>query len=178
MKTLIGLGNPGEKYKNNRHNAGFMLLEYIAENSGGNIEKKENSSKLHSLLTFITIKSNKYLFVEPQTFMNKSGEAVGAVLSFYKLGLPDITILYDDLDIRLGDYKMHLGGGPKLHNGILSIEQILGTRDFHHVRLGVDNRTPESPIDGETYVLQDFTPDEKIRLNEEVFPKVMQALSL
>src|SRR3989344_3218324 len=91
------------------------------------------------------------LLVKPQTFMNNSGEAVQKIINFYKIDLQDLYVVHDDLDIRLGEYKIQFGKGPKVHNGVSSIEQALGTKDFWRVRIGIDNKD----------VLGKFLPEEK-----------------
>lgn len=182
MKICVGLGNPGEKYENNRHNVGFMMVDYIIGQTQSSPLRQgfEGQAKFKSDVISIQLNGEKCLFVKPQTFMNNSGKAVSAVLSYYKFQPAGLIVIYDDLDIRLGDFKIQQGPGPKLHNGILSIERSIGTRDFLHVRIGVDSRTPNPPaggrIDGETYVLQDFQEDEKKGLQEKVFPRIFERL--
>jgi PTH1 family peptidyl-tRNA hydrolase len=134
MKLIIGLGNPGEKYKNNRHNVGHMVAD-----------------KLKAKKT--------------DTFMNDSGVFVKKMFKARGLTPNDLYIIHDDLDIKLGEFKIQFGKGPKLHNGLESIENELGTTDFWRVRVGVDNRDPENRTSGEEYVLQDFTSEEKIVLD-------------
>jgi len=138
MRLLIGLGNPGEKYKNNRHNVGHMVVEGLLD--GG---AKKN---------LIARKSD--------AFINNSGEFVKKILDRYRLKAADLWVIHDDLDIPLGSYKIQKSKGPRLHNGINSIEEVLGTEDFWRVRVGVDNRDPEDRISGEEYVLQDFSAEE------------------
>ncbi len=139
MKLIIGLGNPGEKYKGNRHNVGYMVVDAL--NSGdlpsGIIAKKTDC------------------------FMNDSGESVKKLINFYKINPSDLYIVHDDLDIPLGQYKIQKGVGPKVHNGVNSIEDVLNDNDFWRVRIGVDNRDPENRTQGMDYVLQDFTSEEE-----------------
>ncbi|TSC89986.1 MAG: peptidyl-tRNA hydrolase, PTH1 family [Microgenomates group bacterium Gr01-1014_5] len=151
MKLIVGLGNPGEKYRNNRHNAGYVVVEYL-ERIGlpeGIVAKKTD------------------------TFMNDSGIAVSRLKNFYKVSLNDLYIAHDDLDIPLGQYKIQLGVGPKVHNGLISVEGILSDINFWRVRIGVDNRDPQNRVPGEAYVLQDFTPEEH-KILEEVIKKASQ----
>ncbi|OGY11094.1 MAG: hypothetical protein A3A58_03235 [Candidatus Blackburnbacteria bacterium RIFCSPLOWO2_01_FULL_41_27] len=151
MKLIVGLGNPGEKYRNNRHNAGFMVVEYL-ERIGlpeGVAAKKTD------------------------TFMNDSGRAVEKFIKNYKLKIENLYIAHDDLDLPLGQYKIQLGIGPKVHNGLISIEGILSDINFWRVRIGVDNRDPQNRVPGEAYVLQDFTPEEH-KILEEVIKKASQ----
>lgn len=135
MKLIIGLGNPGEKYKFNRHNVGFMVIDAL-----------EKSSK------FKAVKSNK--------FMNDSGSFVLAQYTKYHIPYTNLYIIHDDLDIPLGSYKIQFGKGPKDHNGLNDIYDKLGTKDFWHVRVGIDPTSREA-LRGEEIVLSDFTDDEK-----------------
>ncbi len=102
----------------------------------------------------------KILIAKPQTFMNRSGEAVSKIVNFYHIPLENVYIAHDDLDIPLGSFKVQKGTGPKLHNGLASIEEKLGTVDFWRIRIGVDNREGNRSLSGEAYVLQDFTDEE------------------
>lgn len=142
MKLIIGLGNPGVKYQNNRHNVGHMFVDYLINELTGS-------------------RVNGLFLAKTTTFMNLSGKSVQTLMQKHKAKLEDLIIVHDDLDIPLGKFRIVKGYGPKLHNGIDSIEEKLGTRDFLRVRIGVDNRTPENRIPGIEYVLQDFGEEEK-----------------
>ena len=148
MKLIIGLGNPGEKYRNNRHNAGYMVVD-----------------KLKNLRTK---KPKNVIITKTNTFMNDSGAAVKKLINHYLLAIDHLYVLHDDLDLALGTWKVQYAKGPKDNGGINSIEQVLGTKDFWRIRVGVDNRNPEKRISGERYVLEDFTLDEKIILDKVV----------
>lgn len=171
MKLIVGLGNPGEEYIHNRHNVGFMFLDYLIEqykitNSTYKIDKY-----LHAEILQLT---KDIVLVKPTTFMNLSGKAVTACIARYKLHVTeDVFVIHDDLDIPLGKFKIQKGNGPLMHNGIDSIEEHLHTKDFWRVRIGVDNRTPEKRIPGETYVLQDFTEAEQKQL-QTVFTSIVE----
>src|SRR3989338_3962417 len=140
MKVIVGLGNPGQEYENTRHSVCFVVLDKLG--TGFRYEKKFNSE---------VAKTDSILLIKPQTFMNNSGEAVQKIVNFYKIDLQDLYVIHDDLDIRLGEYKIQFGKGPKVHNGVSSIEQALGTKDFWRVRIGIDNKD----------VLGKFLPEEK-----------------
>lgn len=146
MKLIIGLGNPGEKYKNNRHNIGHMVVDALLERKlpGGVVVKRTN------------------------VFMNESGDFVKKLVEQYKVDMPNLWIIHDDLDIRLGDYKIQKGRGPKEHKGLLSIDEALGTSDYWHVRIGVDNRDPNNRTSGYDYILQDFLIDEMDIINDVI----------
>lgn len=152
MRLIIGLGNPGEKYKNNRHNVGCVVIDAL-EKAG--------------LPSGVVVKKTG-------VFMNNSGEAVKKLVGFYKVSPDSLYIIHDDLDIPLGQYKIQKGRGPKLHYGVQSVEQALGTPDFWRVRVGVDNRDPSNRVHGEEYVLQDFTKEEQIIINDVIKKVVLE----
>jgi len=154
MKLIVGLGNPEEKYKNNRHNAGFILVDHIASFLGGSFEKNKQVESL-------VLKSGEIILAKPLTFMNDSGRAVLKLVNFYRVHLDSLFVAYDDLDIKLGEYKIVFGKPPKTHNGVWSVIGRLKTSDFWHIRIGVENRSVER-TSGEKYVLQDFLDDEKV----------------
>ena len=158
MKLVVGLGNPGEAHANNRHNVGFMVVDKIAEFRSQNSEIRWET-KFEGLIC----KFERVLLVKPQMFMNRSGEVVTKIANFYKVTIDDLVVIHDDLDIRLGEYKIQKGVGPKVHNGLTSVEERLGTADFWRLRIGVDNRIQNSEfrIQGEDYVLADFLPEVK-----------------
>ena len=108
--------------------------------------------------------------------MNQSGQAISKVLDFYKVGFDNLTVVHDDLDIRLGEFKIQKGKGPKVHNGVSSVEEAIGTSDFVRVRIGVDNRPLENRMPGKNYVLQDFSPEELEVITGQVFPQVVEEL--
>lgn len=168
MKLIIGLGNPGQKYKNNRHNVGFMVVDRFAMqlfNREAMPLKWELSERFDSLL--IT-PDPSLILAKPQTFMNNSGTAVKKLVDWFKVKPANLYVIHDDLDIPLGQYKIQKGKGPKLHYGIQSIDQALGTGHYWRVRVGVDNRNAEDRTQGEQYVLQDFTNEEKKTLDDVI----------
>lgn len=147
MKILIGLGNPGDKFKNHRHNVGHMVIDAL-------------KLKSKPFKNTIVAKSN--------TYMNDSGTFVKNMIQKYEIPTSNLFIIFDDLDIKLGEYKIQLGKGPKVHNGLSDIYDKLGTKDFWHVRVGVDNRDPENRSKGEDYVLQNFEFEESNTINEAI----------
>lgn len=153
MKLIIGLGNPGEKYKDTRHSVGHMLIEQL--------------SKIPQLQGVKIFKSDK--------FMNDSGAFVLKTLNTYKVQPDSLYVVHDDLDIKLGEYKIQFGKGPKDHNGLKDTYDKLDTKGFWHVRVGVENREVLGIPRGEDYVLQDFTSEEKKvvdRVIEEICKKL------
>lgn len=168
MKLIVGLGNPGDKYANNRHNAGFMFADYLIREvmrstfgvRSQNTEFKFDN-KLQADICKINISNDQLIIAKPQTFMNLSGEVVRKIVDYFNIDISDVIVAHDDLDLPIGKYKIQKNVGPKLHNGIISIEKHLGTSNFWRIRIGVENRNDNNRISGETYVLQDFTPEEK-----------------
>jgi len=167
MKLLIGLGNPGEKYKNNRHNAGARCAQFLIS----------NWLRAPSELQFL----NKFQILISQSFMNDSGKFVKEILTANRYSLTALYVAHDDLDIPLGKYKIQFGVGPKVHNGVKSVEEALGTGEFWRVRIGIDNRNARmqegknARMAGEEYVLQDFTKEE-LEILERVFGEIAKDL--
>lgn len=166
MKLIVGLGNPGDKYKNNRHNAGHMFVDYLG--------KELTGSRVNELP-----RQKKIIAVKTTVFMNQSGPAIRKLIGNLpagrqvgKLKLENLIVVHDDLDIPLGKFKIQFGEGPKLHNGLASIEETFGTKKFLRIRIGIDARTSDNWIHGEQYVLSDFTSDEKSQLIE-TFPQIL-----
>jgi PTH1 family peptidyl-tRNA hydrolase len=169
MKIYVGLGNPGEKYQKTRHNAGFMFIDAIAEELGLSFkfEKKFNSE--------LAVKRDDLFLLKPQTFMNNSGQALRAFLDYLKIDLQnslsgpeDLIVVHDDLDLELGTYKLQKAVGPKEHNGLQSIYQHLGTKDFWHLRLGIDSRKGSRNVPPADYVLQTMSPTEDQLLHKTI----------
>ncbi len=144
MKLAIGLGNPGKKYALNRHNVGYMAIDWLKRNN----------------------LPSRVILKKSGVFMNSSGPAVKKLINHFSLDTDNLYIVYDDLDIPLGKFKIQKGIGPKGHKGLNSIYSALNTKDFWHIRIGVDNRTPQDKTPGEDYVLSDFTDEEKLLLNK------------
>lgn len=194
MKLIVGLGNLGEKYKNNRHNVGFMFVDYMAQLLNCSIAKTNNRTieqlnnrdfafdkYSQSEICKTVINKHEVILSKPQTFMNKSGIAVKSLTTHYSLPTTHLFIVHDDLDIPLGKYRIDLGRGPKLHNGLTSIEANLKSKDFWRVRIGVDNRqgligeAGRRIEPGEEYVLQDFKKEEK-EVIDNLFPEIFKEL--
>jgi PTH1 family peptidyl-tRNA hydrolase len=171
MQLIVGLGNPGQGYKDTRHNVGFWFADEMAEMV--NIFWEEQS-KFEAYIA----KGDTYLIVKPQTFMNASGRSVKTLVNYYKISTTDIYVAHDDLDIKLGEFKINFEKGPKLHNGVTSIESALGDQSFHRIRLGVDNRDPQNRTAGEEYVLGHTPPAEKEILRSVIKESVAKLISL
>jgi PTH1 family peptidyl-tRNA hydrolase len=151
MKLFVGLGNPGKEYEQTRHNAGATFIDFLAKQNNVSF-----ISKFRSLYAEFQHNGEKVILLKPQTFMNASGSAVLECAKFYKIGVEDIIIAFDDLDIKQGDFKIQKGKYPKVHNGVNDILQKLSTDQFWFVRIGIDNRTEieRQFIAGRDYVLQ------------------------
>lgn len=154
MKLIVGLGNVGNKYVFTRHNAGFMLVDSIALN--GNLNFHENT-RLKCLITKHVTTDEDYIIIKPTTFMNLSGEAVRAVMDYYKIPVEDILIVYDDLSLALGKIRFRANGSDGGHNGIKSVIQHVGTQNFARLKIGIG---PQPNIPSEVFVLQNFSKEE------------------
>lgn len=165
MKLIVGLGNPGEKYQATRHNLGFEIVEHFRKKI--NAPEFSFSKKFNAEVSKV---GDELLLVCPQTFMNASGYAVASLSRFYKIDPKDIIVVYDELDLPLGQIKVRLGGSAAGHHGVESIMEKLGTDKFIRVRAGIGNlRTISSEHHkdqkvAEKYVVADFTSSERSKL--------------
>ncbi len=157
MKLICGLGNPGDEYKNTRHNAGFIFIEKFAgELNAGEFKRKND---FNALLAESGEGSEKIILVKPLTFMNKSGESISKIANFYKIPPEEIFIVYDDIDLPLGSIRYRKAGSAGTHNGMRSIISCLGSQDYPRLRLGIESRTNKNfPLDA--FVLSRFTDEE------------------
>ncbi|GMN56670.1 hypothetical protein TIFTF001_025790 [Ficus carica] len=157
---VVGLGNPGKKYDDTRHNVGFELVDAIAEAEGISI----SSVSFKALLGKGFIGDVPIMLVKPQTFMNSSGESVGAIVSYYKIPHKQVLVIYDDLDLPFAKLKMLPKGGHGGHNGMKSIiDHFKGNRDFPRLRIGIGR--PPGKMDPVNFVLRPFTRQEQEELN-------------
>lgn len=150
MKLIAGLGNIGEKYIWTRHNVGFMVVDKWAINQ--NIKFKENK-KLQCNITKFKRGEEDIILIKPTTYMNLSGSAVSAVMSYYKIAVEDLLVVFDDLSIELGKIRFRPNGSDGGHNGIKSIIKSLNTSEFARLKIGIG---PQPPIPAEEFVLQNF----------------------
>lgn len=171
MIVIAGLGNPGKKYENTRHNVGFMVLDKLKEefNTSFKTSDKFNSETAEATLTFPNEKKHvKVLLVKPQTFMNESGEAIAAISNFYKLRAEDqLWIVHDDLDIDLGSIRIRLKGSSAGQKGIESIIEKLGTDRFVRFRVGIRPKEGQKNP-AEEFVLEKFKSSEKKVVAEKI----------
>lgn len=151
---IVGLGNPGNEYKNTRHNVGFMAIDSVAPKDV-NWKKEKNA-----LIARIDMNGANAILVKPQTFMNNSGDAVGALMNFYKIPLENIVVIHDDMDLKLGTLREKVGGSSAGHNGIKSIDNAIG-REYRRIRIGIGHpRDFESVIEPADWVLGKFTSEQ------------------
>lgn len=176
MKLIVGLGNPGESYSRNRHNIGVLFVRKLASFLSPRFKKRENNASWQKVLQAEIFDYRPHVIVaRPYLFMNDSGLAVKKLVDYFKVDLKDLYIVHDDLDVKFGEFKVQKGKGPKLHNGVLSVEEELGEKDFWRVRVGVENRNKESKVPGEIYVLLNFEHHE-IKKLEKVLDKIVDRL--
>jgi PTH1 family peptidyl-tRNA hydrolase len=176
MKLIIGLGNPGNKYANNRHNTGFIILDELK--SVWNFPDFEFSKKFNAEISEGNHEGEKIILAKPQTFMNNSGEAVQKIMSFYKLTPENILVVHDDLDIDFGEFKISNDSGPAGHNGVQDIIEKIGTQNFKRFRVGIEGTEKRKTriIPGDEFVLQDFSSEELEtikKLSKELLQKII-----
>jgi peptidyl-tRNA hydrolase, PTH1 family len=162
LYLLAGLGNPGDKYEETRHNIGFMALDYLAGQHGLFFTE----SKWGALVSKAVLWDAPVLLVKPQTFMNAGGKAIGAIASFFKIPSDLIVVVHDELDLPLGRVKIVVSRGPGGHNGIRSIISEMGTSNFCRIRAGIGR--PEPPLPVVNYVLSRFEPAETVVVQREL----------
>lgn len=152
MKLIVGLGNPGDKYRNNRHNVGHILLNGLAEKLG---LTWEDNSKIKAR---VARKADELILVKTSEFMNISGGSVSLAVHFYKLPLSELYVIHDDVDLEFGDIKKQFSSGAAGHHGVESIIASLGTKDFWRIRVGVGRPVNAQPV--EDFVLSNFSEEE------------------
>lgn len=171
MKLIVGMGNPGRIYTNNRHNVGFQCIDYCAHLHDIKMDQRRNRSYLGTG----TIAGEKVLLAKPRTFVNRSGEAVRSLVDRHRIPLSDVLVVYDDLDLPLGSIRIRLQGGAGGHNGMKSIISHLGSKEFPRIRVGIAPLTENEATDHASYtqktktpeyVLSDFTAQEKPVIKE------------
>ncbi len=182
IKLIVGLGNPGKEYENTRHNVGFLFIDQIKKSS--DIKEFKFEKKLFSEIaeaefpisnfqflnkSQIPNPKNKYkiLLAKPQTFMNKSGEAVSALAKFYKLKPENILVVHDDVDILWSNFKFSFGRSSAGHKGVESIIKTLKTKIFWRLRIGIQP-TPKKHTSADKIILKKFTPAELKTLNQTI----------
>jgi len=184
IKLIVGLGNIGDRYAKTRHNTGFLFVDRLVEEletrNNDKVTWSEDTKKgvIHTSVPHPNDPSSKLHIIKPTTYMNLSGRAVSAMMSYYQLSLDELLVVHDDLDILLGDYKIQLDKGPKSHNGILSVNQHLGTSNYWRIRIGVEYRgeSGKDMMSGEDYALSTFNESER-KILEKVFLNIMTSIT-
>lgn len=174
MKLILGLGNPGKKYENTRHNAGFMVLDAIANELNVSFSEKPD---LHAEVAELNIEGEKLILAKPTTFMNLSGSALAALMKKYKVETTDIWIAYDDATIELGTLRIRQEGSAGGHNGVKSIIDAIGSETFWRFKVGVDSPPENIPL--EDWVLSKFSSEQSEKLSkiiELTKAKILNAL--
>ena len=169
MFVFVGLGNPGKQYQKTRHNIGFLILDKLQKRLKTEIFKE--SKRFNAQIS----KNKNFILVKPLTFMNKSGESVSKVASYFKVSLNEIVVIHDDVDILLGKIKIGFAEGEAGHNGVKSISGLLGSKNFWRIRVGVLSELKEK-TDTDKFVLANFTKEEQLivdkiidNIAEEIF---------
>lgn len=166
---IVGLGNPGREYLRNRHNVGFMFLDRLA----GHLQVSFSRLESRALVTKADYQAHRVILAKPQTYMNLSGQAVGALMRFYKVPLEQMLIVYDDVDLPFGSLRMRPTGGSAGQKGMASIIEGIGSQDFPRLRIGIGR--PPGRMDAAAYVLQDFSRQETEEL-PQVLDRAVEAV--
>lgn len=158
MLLIIGLGNPEKQYDNTRHNVGFFMLDEIKEVWG--FPDFKFNKKLNAEVSIFSLKNEKVILAKPQTFMNRSGEAVINLVNFYKLIPEDVIVIHDDKDIAIGKYKIAANSSSAGHNGVQDIIKRLETQKFKRIRIGIASSKSSSSVNASDFVLGKFKKEE------------------
>ncbi len=163
LKLIVGLGNPGSEYTETRHNAGFWFVEELAAAHGASFRREK---KFHGEVARVHIAGRDIWLLKPETFMNRSGQAIKSLASFYRIEAENILVAHDELDLEVGVIKLKKGGGHGGHNGLRDTIAHLGTKDFHRLRIGIGH--PGSKNQVVDYVLHRPSLDERIGIDNAV----------
>lgn len=168
MKLIVGLGNPGSKFKNNRHNVGFMIVDILAIEMGLSWRYSRDNMSYFA-------KTKEFVLAKPSTYMNASGESVAAVCNYFEIDSADILVVHDDLDLEFGKIRLSFNGSSAGHRGVESVNVGLGTQDFARLRVGIGRPAQDEHIGPEKYVLLDFSDNQQDQL-PEVIAKCEEAI--
>lgn len=163
IKAIVGLGNPGSQYTETRHNAGFWFIEELARSDSLQFSPDK---KFHGEIAKLIAPKSSVWLLKPSTFMNRSGQSVQSLLSFYRIAPENLLVVHDEIDLPAGEVKLKRGGGHGGHNGLRDIINHLGTKDFLRLRVGVDH--PGSKDQVVDYVLQRPSRDDKIGIDDAI----------
>ncbi len=172
---FVGLGNPGKSYSKNRHNVGFLFLDFLAKQIPNNTQPQTqwvNDKKIEAEKLTLEKNNRKIILAKPTTSMNLSGRTVRKGLDYYNISQSSTYIIFDDLDINIGKFKVQLGKFPKSHNGIKSIKNhVEKIENITSIRIGIESRENKN-IPGRNFVLSDFSTEELNILKQHVFPTI------
>ncbi len=173
FKLIVGLGNPGQKYRNTPHNAGFLFIDELKNKL--EYQFHETNKKEYSLTTYPTLDLQ---LLKPLTYMNNSGQVLARLLKYNEYKAKEILIVHDDLDIDLGKYKLQFSKYPKSHNGIISIHQSTNKTKFWYLRIGIETRSEEDKrkISGEKYVLKKLAKDNLKTLKDTINKSIKELI--
>jgi PTH1 family peptidyl-tRNA hydrolase len=173
MKLIVGLGNPGRAYTNNRHNIGFICLNHFARTHAVKFDRKQGRARIG----MGRVAENEVVLAKPQTYVNLSGKSVSQLVKRFKISLDDLVIIHDDLDLPLGKIRLSYSSSSGGHKGIDSIIKELGSQNFTRIRVGIGRPDKAEISEDEiiAYVLSDFTPEQKQAI-AKVIPKVTEAI--
>jgi PTH1 family peptidyl-tRNA hydrolase len=175
MRLIVGLGNPGKAHARNRHNAGFLCLNYFARLHSIPFDRRQCQARVG----IGKVRGEKLLLAKPGTFVNLSGKSVACLVHKHNISLSDLLVIYDDLDLPLGKIRLRQSGSSGGHKGMSSIISALGSEDFPRIRVGIGRPQPEKQSTSEdavvSYVLSDFSPEEEA-IMKPVVAKVAEAI--
>ncbi len=166
---IVGLGNPGREYKDNRHNVGFQVVDHLAARHGLAFSRKQNDAFIATGM----IAGKSVVLAKPQLYMNRSGRPVSGLLRFYKIDRERLLVIFDDLDLPVGTIRLRPSGGAGGQNGMKDIIRHLGGEDFARLRVGIGR--PPGRMDPAAYVLQDFS-GEQLAVMREVYDRAADAV--
>ncbi|WP_349409067.1 aminoacyl-tRNA hydrolase [Pseudalkalibacillus sp. SCS-8] len=162
MKVIAGLGNPGNKYEETRHNVGFKVIDQLSDS----LSIPLNKQKFNGLFGIGEVNGHKICLLKPLTYMNRSGDSIIPLMNYYKVKQDDLLVIYDDLDLAPGKLRLREKGSAGGHNGMKSIIQHLGNQDFKRIRIGIGRPEHGEPV--HEYVLKSFRPDQKQAIEESL----------
>ena len=167
IKLIVGLGNPGAEYTHTRHNAGFWFIDELAWSWKASLKDEK---KFYGAVARVSHEGNDIWLLKPNTFMNRSGQAVAALAQFYKIKPEEILVVHDELDVVCGRIRFKLGGGNGGHNGLKDIHARLGTPNFYRLRLGIDHPGDRNLVVG--YVLNKPSAEDRQAIEESVIKSI------
>ncbi len=165
---IVGLGNPGREYKDNRHNVGFMLVDRLSVRLNARLTRVQAKALVGS----VDYEADRIILAKPQTYMNLSGQSIQGLARFYKVPLENMIVAHDDLDLPFGVIRIRPGGGPGGQKGVASTIERLGSKDFPRLRIGIGR--PPGRMDPADYVLQDF-PRSDLALLSTILDRAVEA---